>query len=402
MFEVFVNYRHDEGNTAGRLAERLEDEFDVFIDTKLEPGASFEGEILPALDASRVVLAVIGKEWLEPSSLDRLKNEEDWVRRELLRAFGRNDAYVIPLLADVGMPAANLLPEVLLPLRGLKAFQVRYDLWDQDVAAVIKRVYELLAKPARPASSQAGMPADLPYLCDRAEQERDLAALAVDAQATKSLVCVLHGQRWEAHIGFLSRLRQRRALEDVFGAGRVGVDVRQLQWYPSDVQAGRHGEVLRTAIKTEIMGQRRVTDEDLYAFLRSPVRPLVMMLQITADDLEECGGGLLAAFEKAWHQLMAALGAAPTQFLVLWLNVTYDTAPANLTEGLTVAPLKQLNPVRDGDIQTWMYLPQVRQFTERHESALNNLVADQSLWTIPRRIPMQRFVDAVRALIPGP
>ena len=401
MPDIFVNYRHDDGYVAGRLKDRLEAEFDVFIDTGLRPGASLEGEIMPALDQARVILAVIGKEWLQPANLSRLQDKSDWIRCELLRAFDRKDALVIPVLADVRMPTRAQLPEALLPLIQLKAFEVRYDSWDPDVDAIIEGLNDLLAKPMRPALASAGMPSDLPYLCDRGEQERGLTALAINTQAQKSLVCVLHGHRWEAHLGFLSRLRQRRVLEKLFTAERTGVDVHQLQWSPAEVESNQHGKVLRMAIKEVAMDKPMATDDELYAYLRNPVRPAVMMLQITQRDLEECGPGLLAAFERAWQQLLAALGTAPSRFLALWLNLTYDTPPANLGDGLAVVPLKQLNPVQDRDIQSWISMPEVQPFTSGHELALANLVKDETLWTEREKIHMQRFVDAVRALIPG-
>ena len=403
MPDIFVNYRHDDGWAAGRLKDRLESEFDVFIDTGLRPGASLEGEIMPELDRARIILAVISKEWLQPTNLARLQDESDWIRRELLRAFARKDALVIPVLADVPMPKRAQLPEALYPLIALKAFAIRYDSWQEDIDIVIERLGELLDKPIRPVATAAvaAMPPDLPYLCDRAEQERGLTALTASAGSQKSLVCVLHGHRWEAHLGFLNRLRQKRVLEKLFAAERTGVDVYQLQWTPGEVEGGQHGQVLRSALKEVAMDQPLATDDELYAYLRNPVRPAVMMLQVTQGDLQECGPGLLAAFEQAWQQLIAKLGATPCRFLALWLNLTYDSLPANLADGLAVAPLKQLNPVQERDILSWMALPEVTAFTSRHESALTGLAADQSLWMAPGKIHMQRFVDAVRALIPG-
>jgi hypothetical protein len=401
MPDIFVNYRHDDGYAAGWLKDRLESEFDVFIDTGLRVGDNLEEHILPELDGAHIVLAVIGRTWIDEVNLRRLRQDDDWIRRELVRAFGRKDAKVIAVLADVGMPKAEQLPVELHPLLEVKAAEVRYNSWQQDVEDLIKTLAGLLEKPARPSSAHCGMPPDLPYLCDRGEQEDNLSRLASKAQDTRSLVCVLHGHMWEAHSGFVSRLRQRRVLEDVFAAAGTSVDIYPLDWNRSQAKAGNHGGVLRSAIKAGAMNRRIATDAQLLAFLRNPGRPAVMMLQVTAQDLQDCGPDLLPALERAWQALMTDLGAIPTHFLALWLNVTYETAPQSLGEGLVTPPLTQLNPVQQGDILNWMTLREVERYVSRHETALTEIASDQRLCVAPGRIHMQRFVDAVRALIPG-
>jgi hypothetical protein len=399
MTDVFVNYRRDDGVVAGWLNERLEKEFDVFIDNSIQSGDSLDRHIMPVLNEAQIILAVIGKTWIEPRNLKRLHDSDDWVRRELCEAFARTDARVIPVLADVDMPDKKELPDVLHALPDLLAAELRYNSWDQDVERLSERIATLLARPRRVGAARGAMPAELPYLCNRVEQEDDLTALAEAAQATHSLFCVLHGHKWEAHAGFVSRLRQRGVLEDLFGAAEINVDLYPLEWNRSLAKAGNHAAALCSAIKSGAMKTRRASDEQLYAFLRNPQRPAVMMLQVTWEDLREQGDVLLPGFEKAWHALIAALGTTPSQFLALWLNLTYDTAGQSLPPGLAVAPLKELNPVREADIQGWMNLPEVRRFTSGRELALTNLASDQSLWMAPGRIHMQQFVDAVRALV---
>jgi hypothetical protein len=401
MPDIFVNYRHDDGYAAGWLKDRLESEFDVFIDTGLRAGDDLEGHILPELDEARIVLAVIGRVWIDAANLQRLRQADDWIRRELVRAFSRNDAKVIAVLADVQMPKAEQLPVDLQPLLKVKAAEVRYNSWQQDVEDLIKTLAGILEKPTRPSGARGGMPPDLPYLCNRGEQEDDLASLVSKAQDSHSLVCILHGHKWEAHSGFVSRLRQRRVLEDVFAATGASVDIYPLDWNRSQAKAGNHGVVLRSAIKAGAMNRRIASDEQMYTFLRNPGRPAVLMLQVTAQDLQDCGSDLLPALERAWQALMTALGATPTHFLALWLNVTYETTPGSLGAGLATSPLTQLNPVQQGDILSWMTLHEVEPFASGHETALTEIASDQRLWMAPGKIHMQRFVDAVRALFPG-
>ena len=90
MADIFISYRRGETDkwVARWLNDRLADSFDVFFDGQRESidlGASFPDEIDEALAQCRVVFAVIGPDWLDPKNLARLKDEDDWVRRELYR-----------------------------------------------------------------------------------------------------------------------------------------------------------------------------------------------------------------------------------------------------------------------------------------------------------------------------
>jgi hypothetical protein len=84
------------------------------------------------------------------------------------------------------------------------------------------------------------------------------------------------------------------------------------------------------------------------------------------------------------------------------VNLTYEKPPNNVGVGLRVPPLKDLNPVRQADILHWTRLSQVSPFITRHEIAISKLTSDPSVYLKPGEIHMQHFVDAVRALIPGP
>jgi hypothetical protein len=400
MADVFVNYRHDDGHAAGRLADRLKDEFDVFIDTRLDEGDHLEAPIMQSLGEARVVLAIIGRQWMTAANLARLQGSDDWIRRELTTAWKRTDVKVVPVRvdADIPMPTSAQLPKDLLPLLDVKAVELRYNTWDEDVDTLIEHIRQWVAGPA---PRRAVMPVELPYLCNRVEQEDDLTNLAANAQSARSLVCVLHGHKWEGHAGFVSRLQQRRVLEDLFAAGAANVEVHRLQWNRSLARAGKYDSVIRGVIKSDIMNRRIASDDDLCRFLRNPAGPMVVMLEVTTRDIAECGDGLLAGLEKAWQTLVTSLGAAPAHFLALWLNVVYDTPDQELPASIAVPRLAKLDPVEIGDIRDWMVLDEVRNFVATHEVEITELASNPQLCVAPGKIHMQKFVDAVRSLIPA-
>ena len=105
MADIFVNYRSGDGQAAGRLNDQLEKEFDTFIDVKMEGGDSISAEISDALRNTQVFIAVLGKEWMQPANLERLLDEKDWIRRELLEVRRRKKnnhtpPFVVPVFVE--------------------------------------------------------------------------------------------------------------------------------------------------------------------------------------------------------------------------------------------------------------------------------------------------------------
>jgi hypothetical protein len=96
------------------------------IDT-LRPGVDFVKAIQDAVTSCDVLLAVIGRNWLNVSDDDgrrRLDNPHDFVRVEIATAL-KAGIYVIPVLvAGAKMPRPNDLPEDLVQLSRLHAQDV--------------------------------------------------------------------------------------------------------------------------------------------------------------------------------------------------------------------------------------------------------------------------------------
>ena len=90
---MFVSYRRqDTRHVAGRLADRLVEHFDVFMDMDtIEPGTDFTDVIRQAVESCDI-LSVIGASWttvLDEQGQPRLNDSADWVVAEAAVALQR-------------------------------------------------------------------------------------------------------------------------------------------------------------------------------------------------------------------------------------------------------------------------------------------------------------------------
>jgi hypothetical protein len=159
---IFVSYRRQETrHLAGRLADRLADRFgegQVFIDVDtIEPGVDFTEEILRAVSACKVLLAIIGRDWLtatDERSGRRLDDPDDIVRLEIEAALARG-VRVIPILVEgAAMPGRQDLPENLAGLARRNALLIRHESFRSDTGRLVTAIERILA----PASGTAAVP----------------------------------------------------------------------------------------------------------------------------------------------------------------------------------------------------------------------------------------------------
>lgn len=159
---IFVCYRRqDSAGFAGRLYDRLEAEFGddrVFMDVEaIEPGAVFAEVIARQVARCRVVLVMIGPEWLAPDGTGtrRLERPDDYVRLEVESAL-RHDVWVIPvLIEDTRMPADDDLPTSLKPLAGRHAWSLSSTRFHFDCSRLIETIHRVLGEE-RPTVDDGG------------------------------------------------------------------------------------------------------------------------------------------------------------------------------------------------------------------------------------------------------
>jgi hypothetical protein len=154
MGGIFISYRKGDAlSAAGRLFDGLEPEYGkdgLFRDVvKIQGGVDYVEAIETALESCSVVLAVIGRQWLEIGDAQgrrRLDDSSDILRRELEIALERR-MHLIPVLVDgAKMPAEEDLPDGLKPLTRLQAHDLTDRYWKSD----LKKLVELLAGLGEP------------------------------------------------------------------------------------------------------------------------------------------------------------------------------------------------------------------------------------------------------------
>ncbi|MDE6779808.1 MAG: toll/interleukin-1 receptor domain-containing protein [Alistipes sp.] len=81
-YDIFISYRRDGGREFARpLKAELElRNYNVFLDFDELKDGVFDRRIMDAIDSAPIFLVV-----LSPHSLDRCADENDWVRKEIVR-----------------------------------------------------------------------------------------------------------------------------------------------------------------------------------------------------------------------------------------------------------------------------------------------------------------------------
>ena len=152
--KIFINYRRgDDLHAAGRLYDRIEQVFQedaLFMDVDNMPaGADFETILDKKVSECDVLLAVIGKNWLEMKDAEgmrRLDKPNDYVRIEIASAL-RLGKRIIPVLVNgADMPAPEVLPELLKPLSRRHAVRLTNERFKADAQGLVNGLKTALAE----------------------------------------------------------------------------------------------------------------------------------------------------------------------------------------------------------------------------------------------------------------
>ncbi|MGE0100139.1 MAG: toll/interleukin-1 receptor domain-containing protein, partial [Hydrogenophaga sp.] len=166
MDGIFISYRRDDtAGYAGRLYDRLAGHFGaerVFMDVEgIEPGTDFVTAIENAVGSCRVLIVVMGDEWLNTSDAAgrrRLDDPNDFIRLETVIALKRG-IRVVPVLVDgAPMPRAEDLPEDLRPLARRQAIEVSHKQWEASTAELVRAMEGLLSDGAATMAPPAAPP----------------------------------------------------------------------------------------------------------------------------------------------------------------------------------------------------------------------------------------------------
>jgi hypothetical protein len=419
MAAIFISYRRKDSGWAAWLADNLQERYDVFFDTdKIDYGDRFPKEIVEALNEIKIFLAIIGSAWIDKEHLKRLSNPEDWVRREIEAALSRSNVRVVPVLfGDVNCPTDQDLPDEISTLAQQNAFTFSHVKRKTDLKLFISKLDNWLRQSAYSASVRKPIPHVVPHLCDRLAQEDDLVQIFTKEQEyIKNPVVILHGHKWEEHIGFLERLQYRHVLGELLGANEldIGVTVNNLQWNVDQAADGQYERVLSTAIKRNILESLTASDNDIYNFFQNIRQPHVLMLQVTWSDYQRCGEGLFEGLVQAWRNVFQVKrkdadpkAIEPTYTILLWINVSYDDSAQALTFDNILKDIKEqtynllpiLKPLQEGDLHTWIALKDVKHYVAGCEGRVLSIIEDEQRCIEKGKIHMRCFIEAIQEIL---
>ena len=146
---VFVSYRRsDTRHAAGRLDDLLSQDFDLFMDVEdIAPGTDFTLALRHAVDASQVMLALIGPNWAterNETGQRRIDDPQDWVAHEIAVGLHRN-IVVIPVLVDEArMPDREDLPPHLTALANRHAFRLHHESFADDAERLRRAIHRVV------------------------------------------------------------------------------------------------------------------------------------------------------------------------------------------------------------------------------------------------------------------
>jgi len=132
---IFISYRRsDSQHIADHIREKLADAFGdsaIFQDVEnIAPGTDFRVEIRKALVGCRVMLVIIGNNWInikDDFGNRRLDNPNDFVRIEIETGLQDSGITVIPLLIDgARMPSESQLPVSIQSLAYKQAYEIHH------------------------------------------------------------------------------------------------------------------------------------------------------------------------------------------------------------------------------------------------------------------------------------
>ena len=197
MRAIFISYRRqDAEGQAGRLFDELVNRFGsgaVFMDVAaIEPGRDFRRAIEQQVASCGVLLAIMGRDWIDAkddAGRRRLEDPLDFVRLETASALKRDIPVVPVLVHGAKMPRPDQLPADLVEFAYRNGVELTHARWDSDV--------ELLCKALQPYVEPQPESAAAPDATAGAvHQPAAAAALAAVAAACAAITWLSPDRMW--------------------------------------------------------------------------------------------------------------------------------------------------------------------------------------------------------------
>jgi len=253
---IFISYRRaDSAGYAISIYDRFAKHFGkdaIFMDVDtIEAGLDFVEVLENAVQSCEVLVALIGKQWLNIKDEDgkrRLDNPQDFVRIEVATALKRG-IRVIPVLIDgTPMPNSDQLPSNLESLSRRNAVPVNLHSFDDDADRLIRQL-----KLALDAREQRETEGDERFASEEAAEKA--TRKKVEREATED-------SRYEKE--------ERESAEKIVDHKNIGQgDIVKIEWI--NIPAGKHlsGTVDEESLEAFQIGKYPVTNEQFSAFVQA-------------------------------------------------------------------------------------------------------------------------------------
>lgn len=144
-YKIFISYRRKSWPSAHKLAEDLGKILDaeIFIDFKSIDDSDFEKSILRNLRDSDVVVVIV----TEDTFSDRIREDSDWVRREIREAMSLEKPIVLALFD--GMLPPNDLPSDIKEISKKEGIRFFPDFFDEGVSRLARFIAKITEIPIK-------------------------------------------------------------------------------------------------------------------------------------------------------------------------------------------------------------------------------------------------------------
>jgi hypothetical protein len=180
----------------------------------IQPGRDFRKAIDESILKCSVLLAVVGRDWLESKSASgqrRLDDESDFVRLEIASALQRDIPVVPVLVRGAKMPSADQLPADLRELAYRNAVELTHARWKSDVRVLIQALRPYMGGSGEELPLQTVPSGSVPLAEGTVQKPVVEAEPAASATGIERAILERVGRELAGYIGPIAEIVVKRA-----------------------------------------------------------------------------------------------------------------------------------------------------------------------------------------------
>ena len=180
----------------------------------IQPGRDFRKAIDESILKCSVLLAVVGRDWLESKNASgqrRLDDESDFVRLEIASALQRDIPVVPVLVRGARMPTADQLPADLRELAYRNAVELTHARWKSDVRVLIQALRPYMGGSGQELPVQTVPSSSVPLPEGTVQKPVVEAEPAASATGIERAILERVGRELAGYIGPIAEIVVKRA-----------------------------------------------------------------------------------------------------------------------------------------------------------------------------------------------